>query len=1500
MVFPRRLAVALLLANLVVAALWAQPYSRDERTLLLDHLDDRFTPDGKAQTTPAAITPSADWKGGRITKGPVFGPGKFGGGLVMHGLSSLDYPAPGNVNLSAGKLEFWVALSFNTAEVRKNPGVLSNQCFWTLRGPGLTSISLYSTLGYTNVCVMDTNRNIALHGNWAGDWKQGEWHHLELRWGRQLEVWCDGERKLVKDWFGLFGPLDVKPADLRMNFGSPIGWGTVESEFTLDEIRILGPGGDEGTDHPLLTVPKLASAPVIDGNVTEAEWEKAARTTGFLGLNDPTLVEDQSVVYTGWDDQALYVAMVCLDPKQRPLRAVIKEHDGTIYIEDAVDVIVQPDPAVGTHFQFICNAIGTVYDARVDPAKPIGSAVEWNGSATFKTSSAPGRWVMECRIPFQDLDGRGAPKAGDHWRANFCRDADGGSRLSSWAYAAGNFHAIANYGELVFTDDDRAMRLGDLGDPSTGQVDTSFALGSNNFQPLVIVNTKLLGGDAKDLMPTENRLADYRAVQVRSPRLVTGLYNLILQARTGDHLLYYQRLPFRVAKAYDITVEAYPYAGKLWVTANVGGLGQLPAGLVARSRLMQGDKVVSECQTSEFKRGLGEASIDITALPPGKYVVKSEAVNAEGKVLGSAEGDFEQFAKPVWWQSQAGLDHKVPWPWTPVQCDGQTIKVLGREYRCGTGSLPQQVKSRGVDLLAGPITFPLTAGGQTVDLAKLRALDAAHPDDAAVRFANGAVGDFAVRLQSTTEFDGLQRYDLTLTPKQAAEVSSLTLEIPIKRECATLLLPCTGSASTGRVIGDKPWQSGFMPQVWVGNDDLGFAFCAESDQYWKPRDGQMIEVVPQGKTVTLRCRIIRQPMRLDKPITLTFALLATPVKDGHAGDPFVFRMGPSAVDGNPCEFLRYPGAGNVPATNGTLEFWLSPAGAPSGAWREVFSLLSPTATVRSWATEQQFQVEYKVGKEEKRWSFKGLDLKPGQFSHVALTMGDRPELYVAGKRVGELDQPLPPALFQDPAKLWLRFGCAAEWSGSTSIAVDEVRVSKTIRYEGETCPVPAAAFTPDADTLLLDHLDSRFRPDGEDGETTAAVISGQSGELGGIPTIGSSFVAGKFGSALQMAMGPKPTIAEVAQRTPYNAALFWFWLENEADNLYGWPSPMFIEPRLPKLREQVKESNALGLRSSTYMCYPAIGAPSALEKQFGSEWGRRPLSTQPAPPPPGHFFLDCCAKAQGFADYNAAGAQWLMDDLGFEGCYTDGGAQAYACNNTRHGCGYYDEEGRLHSTVPMFAVREMIKRLYKVCHRTGAKGYLVNHVSFGLFLPTCSFTDVLYSGEHENYEDLLKFRTRWQGGNTGIWTLLLGPSSHVYEPLHETYCLLSGTSVWPQGYAGRNDAFRKGANLWMTYDRFGYRQAKWVPYYRAESGLARCDTPTAKASLYIQAGKRTLVVVANLKPQVTQTTLALDLKALGLKTPKARNALTDQPLPIKDGKVSVRLRPSSFVLVWVE
>ena len=1420
----------------------AQPFQNTERTLLLDHLDEDFRPDGVRCTSPAVIKAALILTGGRPGKGGRFVPGKFGSALQFHKLMRLEYPAGGNIDLSAGMAEFWLALNFDAAEVVKNPGLLRNQLFLTIDGSGGSSLCVYSTLGHTCVGVWDKRRQLVCYGSFPGYWKKGEWHHLELKWGRQLELWCDGQQRVVQDWQGLFGPLDVRPDELRLSLGSHIGYSTVESEFTVDEFRILGPGEAQVPDYPTMTIPRI-KAPIMDGRVDPGQWNGAAQTTGFVGLNDRALVEDQTIVRAGWDDDALYLRYECLDPQKRALTARLTGRDSGISKEDAVDMILQPEPGRYPYYHLASSAIGTLYDSRVDRQTTVIHDLRFNPGWTVRAGGEPGRWVVECKIPFKELDGRAAPRDGERWRVNFCRDADSLSRYSSWAYAAGDFHRMERFGEIVFSRSDRGIRLGPLSDWTLGKVDTQVALTGLLFDPLVTVRGKVVGPDAKAILETENRLADYRAVTVRPPTLVTGLYNLTVRASTQAGDMYYQRLPFRVVKPYDIAVEGYPYEGKLWVTANVAGLTAVPKGLVARSRLLQSDKVYGTCEAVNFRRGLGAAAIDITQLPPGKYVVKSAAVAAAGKVLASAEADFEQFAKPAWWHNQIGSDHSVPKPWTPVRVMDQSIHVWGREYQ-GDGPLPRQIVNQAKEMLAAPIRLKLTADGATVDLANFRAANITTPSDMAVGEAETRLGRLAVRLVTTTEFDGLQRYDLTLTPTGPVDVAQLLLEIPVKAEYATFLLSSNGGTATARTMGTTAWRSAFLPQVWVGNDDMGLAWCAESDEYWCPRDDQMLEVAPEADATVIRCRMVRAqpgplpPLRLDKPVTITFALMATPVKNAHAGDPFWFRFGDPVGQPPPMEFFRYPGSGNMEPKQGTLEFWLAPALDAGGAWREVVNLTGQggglSLSLRCGYDPMMRLTVTKGGRKESLTA-KGLPLKPNVFTHVAVTWSDRVQLFVAGKQHATLNVGLPAEMPSDAEKLALRFGCASDSHGYTRIAVDEVRLSSVVRYQGDTFAVPSAPFRKDTQTRLLDHLDETFRPDGEDAETRAEVISGKSGELGGVPSLGCRFVAGRFGSALQIANGDVLKPAEAVKFYGLNASLFWYWAEENAAST-GWPPLLMREPLTTNLRQTVKGHNELGLRAAPYMGYPALGAPSQLSSQFGHEWSRRPTSTQPFEPPKGHYFWDVCARS-GFADYMAAGTQWVLEDLGFYGCYTDGLAQVYPCQNTHHGCGYYDNRGILHSTWPLFATRELLKRMYRLIHARHPDGYLVNHVSFNTMIPSMAFTDVYYSGEHEQYEDLTKFRVRWQGKQWGIWPILLGDDSHSYRPLHLTYCLLHGVSVWPAGFLGRNDMLRKTANVWQAYDRFGYRQAEWIPYFRAATGLATSDNPNVKVSLYLRRQK---------------------------------------------------------------
>jgi len=69
-----------------------------------------------------------------------------------------------------------------------------------------------------------------------------------------------------------------------------------------------------------------------------------------------------------------------------------------------------------------------------------------------------------------------------------------------------------------------------------------------------------------------------------------------------------------------------------------------------------------------------------------------------------------------WLGNSLGVSAEVPKPWTPVEVDGTTVRVWGREIRYDRSLLPTRIASQGAQLLAGPVTLDIRAGGRRVSL----------------------------------------------------------------------------------------------------------------------------------------------------------------------------------------------------------------------------------------------------------------------------------------------------------------------------------------------------------------------------------------------------------------------------------------------------------------------------------------------------------------------------------------------------------------------------------------------------------------------------------------------------------------------------------------------------------------------------------------------------------------------------------------------------------------
>jgi len=146
-----------------------------------------------------------------------------------------------------------------------------------------------------------------------------------------------------------------------------------------------------------------------------------------------------------------------------------------------------------------------------------------------------------------------------------------------------------------------------------------------------------------------------------------------------------------------------------------------------------------------------------------------------------------------------------------------------------------------------------------------------------------------LRINTSIEFDGYMIFDCTIKAGRDISMDNLTFDIPLQTRCATLCMgmdvlpenreiPMKKNYS-GAVRGDLAFK--FASSIWLGNEERGLCWQAESDEDWHYADEQKaIEILPRGDTTTFRAHLVDLPTRLaaGEELHYKFALLATPIK----------------------------------------------------------------------------------------------------------------------------------------------------------------------------------------------------------------------------------------------------------------------------------------------------------------------------------------------------------------------------------------------------------------------------------------------------------------------------------------------------------------------------------------------------------------------------------------------------------------------------------------------
>jgi len=178
---------------------------------------------------------------------------------------------------------------------------------------------------------------------------------------------------------------------------------------------------------------KTQTAIAIDGEASEAAWERAEWTTPFIDIEGVKKPKYDTQIKLLWDDNYYYILAKMEEPH---VWANLKQRDTIIFYNNDFEVFIDPDGDTQNYHELEINALNTVWDLFIN--KPyreknvvlndwdingLKSAVKVNGTLNNPLDKDNG-WVLEMAIPwaaFRKSYGEDNVPKDNFWRVNFSR-----------------------------------------------------------------------------------------------------------------------------------------------------------------------------------------------------------------------------------------------------------------------------------------------------------------------------------------------------------------------------------------------------------------------------------------------------------------------------------------------------------------------------------------------------------------------------------------------------------------------------------------------------------------------------------------------------------------------------------------------------------------------------------------------------------------------------------------------------------------------------------------------------------------------------------------------------------------------------------------------------------------------------------------------------------------------------------------------------------------------
>ncbi|MHB9037314.1 MAG: FG-GAP repeat domain-containing protein [Armatimonadota bacterium] len=350
------------------------------------------------------------------------------------------------------------------------------------------------------------------------------------------------------------------------------------------------------------------------------------------------------------------------------------------------------------------------------------------------------------------------------------------------------------------------------------------------------------------------------------------------------------------------------------------------------------------------------------------------------------------------------------------------------------------------------------------------------------------------------------------------------------------------------------------------------------------------------------------------------------------------------------------------------------------------------------------------------------------------------------------------------------------------------------------------------------------------------------------------------------------------------------WSNPSQWKYFGFPEPKDATQRDWLKTNVFNPAATLGIKSCPYWQAPNISGGVPEWGYYKYNWSNYSIPNDSSTDilAFGNYPLfNACSNSGTWRDFIVYTLNQNMTDLGVTGWYQDGYI-VNGCRNTDHGCGYVDDTGRVCPTYPIFATRELMKRMYVAIKGINPNAKIVGHMSGFLQIPVLSFADAYLDGENVPtpyywvkgvqplafdgyYSNRLPndvVQAEYAGRQWGVVPIFLvqlsrnvGESDASYiartKDMMATMFVNDIPTIWAM-MCDQPTIY----NYWRALDSFGMSAMESLPYWM-NSAYVTSSSSDIKITVYRKTGK-VMFIVANLSNNDVTETMTMNPTNLGI------------------------------------